>query len=76
MFMQLNDSYTVRQLIGHKTATMTDRYIHIANALLTTKDEKWICKAVTTKEQAMKLIETGFQYVTTIEGIQLFKKRR
>jgi hypothetical protein len=25
-------------------------------------------------EEAIKLIEAGFQYVTTIEGTQLFKK--
>jgi hypothetical protein len=31
---------------------------------------KWI------KEEAMSLIEGGFQYITTIEGIQLFKKRK
>jgi hypothetical protein len=75
--MQLNDSYTVRRLSGHKTATMTDRYIYIANALLqTTDNDQWICKAMRTVKEATKLIKTGFQYVTTIEGIHLFKKRK
>ncbi len=30
----------------------------------------------TTAKEATKLIEAGFQYVTTIEGVQLFKKRK
>jgi hypothetical protein len=29
-----------------------------------------------TAKEATKLIEAGFQYVTTIEGIQLFRKRK
>ena len=38
----------------------------------------YFCTAAgaTTATEATKLIEAGFQYVTTIEGIQLFRKRK
>jgi len=44
--------------------------------LLNLEDDEWICSGATTAKEAMKLIEAGFQYITTIEGIQLFKKRK
>jgi hypothetical protein len=34
--------------------------------------EDYTCKTATNVKQATELIEAGFQYVTTIEGIQLF----
>ena len=40
------------------------------------KRGEWECLGATTKEEAKKLIEADFQYVTTIEGVQLFKKRK
>jgi hypothetical protein len=33
-------------------------------------------KAVSTVEEAMALIEVGFEYVTDIDGKKLFKKRK
>jgi hypothetical protein len=37
---------------------------------------EYTCKAAKTPEGAMTLIEAEFQYATTIEGMQLFKKRK
>jgi len=44
--------------------------------LLNFNDDEWECSGATTAKEAIILIEAGFQYVTTIEGIQLFKKRK
>jgi hypothetical protein len=44
--------------------------------LVNLENDEWTCRAAATKEEAMSLIEGGFQYVTTIERIQLFKKRK
>jgi len=46
------------------------------NSTVYLDSDEWTCRAATAKEEAMSLIEGGFQYVTTIEGIQLFKKRK
>jgi hypothetical protein len=72
---KLNDiqnPYTVMVLMGHTKLTTTQRYMHLLNL----NDDEWTCTGATTAEEATKLIENGFQYVTTIEGIQLFKKRK
>jgi integrase len=72
---KLNDiqnPYNVMVLMGHKKLTTTQKYMHLLNL----NDDEWTCTGTTTTKEAMKLIEAGFQYVTTIEGIQLFKKRK
>ena len=72
---KLNDignPYTVMVLMGHKKLETTQRYMHLLNL----NDDDWTCTGATTAREATHLIESGFQYVTTIEGIQLFKKRK
>jgi integrase len=72
---KLNDignPYTVMVLMGHTTLETTQRYMHLLNF----NDDEWNCVGATTAKEAMKLVESGFQFVTTIEGIQLFKKRK
>jgi len=72
---KLNDignPYTVMILMGHTKLTTTQRYMHLLNL----NDDEWDCTGATTAKEATKLIENGFQYVTTIEGIQLFRKRK
>jgi integrase len=72
---KLNDignPYTVMVLMGHTKLETTQRYMHLLNF----NDDEWTCSGATTAKEATKLIEAGFQYVTTIEGIQLFKKRK
>jgi len=68
----INNPYTVMVLMGHKKLETTQKYMHLLNL----NDDEWTCSGATTAKEAMKLIEAGFQYVTTIEGIQLFKKRK
>jgi len=68
----LNNPFTVMVLMGHKKLTTTQKYMHMINL----ESDDWECSGATTAKEAMKLIEAGFQYVTTVEGIQLFKKRK
>ena len=44
--------------------------------LVNLESDEWTCRAASTKEDAMSLIEGGFQYVTEMEGVKLFKKRK
>jgi len=68
----INNPYTVMVLMGHKKLQTTQKYMHLLNF----GDEEYTVAGATTANEATKLIETGFQYVTTIEGIQLFRKRK
>jgi integrase len=68
----INNPYTVMVLMGHKKLQTTQRYMHLLNYA----EEEYTVSGATTANEATKLIEAGFQYVTTIEGIQLFRKRK
>lgn len=39
-------------------------------------DEECTCAVVKTVDDARKLIEAGFDYVTEIDGVKLFRKRK
>jgi integrase len=69
---EIQNPFIVMNLMGHKRLETTQIYMHLLNL----EEGEWVCEGAETKDRAMNLIEAGFQYVTTIEGIQLFKKRK
>jgi integrase len=68
----INNPYTVMVLMGHKKLETTMKYMHLMNL----DDDEWSVVGATTAKEATNLLEHGFQYQTTIEGIQLFRKRK
>ena len=73
LYDKTKDILLVMQKLGHKKIETTMFY----NQLISfSEEEEYTCKAAANAKEAMNLIETGFQYVTTIEGIQLFKKHK
>ena len=72
-----HDSYVVRQILGHKTATMTDRYINIERGMWTNDDGQFTCKIAQDNNEEIQLNEKGFQYVRTLtDGKPLYRKRK
>jgi hypothetical protein len=39
-------------------------------------DDEWTCKTASTVEEVTQLVEAGFQYVTDMDGLKIFKKRK
>jgi integrase len=68
----VHNPYTVMVLMGHKKLETTMKYMH----LMDLDDDEWSVVGATTAKEATTLLEHGFTYQTTIEGIQLFKKRK
>ncbi|MEM2937386.1 MAG: hypothetical protein QXJ63_02420 [Candidatus Bathyarchaeia archaeon] len=60
------------QLLGHKKIENTLIYTQ----LIDFKTDEYICKTAKTIEEATQLIEAGFEYVTDIDNIKLFRKRK
>lgn len=58
--------------MGHKKLTTTQKYMHF----LDLDSDEWICKAASNAKEATALIEAGFDYVTEIDGLKLFRKRK
>jgi integrase len=72
-YHKFQDLKRTQYLMGHKHSSTTDIYTHLIDS---GEENEYTCKTAANTKEATALIETGFQYVTTIEGIQLFKKRK
>ena len=66
------DILLVKQQMGHKKLETTLIYTQLLNL----NDDEWTCKTATTVKEATQLIEAGFEHVTEIGGIALFRKRK
>lgn len=62
----------VMQLLGHKNIKNT----LICTQLQNFQDNDYVCKAAKTLVEATQLIEAGFEYVTEMENVKLFRKRK
>ncbi|MEM2999223.1 MAG: tyrosine-type recombinase/integrase [Candidatus Bathyarchaeia archaeon] len=65
----------VQKLLGHKSILNTQLYVNLEQAIFTV-NEDYEVKAVETLEEAVKLLEVGFEYVTDMDGKKLFRKRK
>jgi hypothetical protein len=60
------------QLLGHRNIQNTLIYTQLVNF----ESGEYHSVTAKTVEEAKQLIEAGFEYVTDMEGIKLFKKRK
>ena len=51
-------------------------YINLESAIFLNSQDEFITKTAKTVEEACKLLEVGFDYVTEMNGIKLFRKRK
>jgi hypothetical protein len=65
----------VRKKLGHKSILNTMIYINLEQALFEVSDD-FIVKVADTLEQAVKLMEVGFEYHAEVEGHKLIRKRK
>jgi integrase len=72
LYAKTRDILLVMKQMGHKKIQTTLIYTQ----LLTINDDEWTCKTAQNVEQATDLIENGFEYVTEIDGLKLFRKRK
>jgi integrase len=72
-YHKTKDLLYIKQLLGHKDLRTTLRYTQLLENL---GNDEYHCKTAKTINEATLLIESGFEYVTEIEGIKLFKKRK
>jgi len=60
------------KLLGHKCLSNTQRYIQ----LLPDLSDDYVCDIAKTLQEARKLVENGYEYVTEMGGAKLFRKRK
>jgi len=71
-YHKTKDILYVQKLLGHKNIQNTMVYVHLVNF----ESEEWVCKVAENVDEAGKLVEVGFEFVTQFEGKMLFRKRK
>ena len=72
LYLKAKDIVHCQQEIGHRRLASTLKYVHLINF----KDDEWISKVASTVEEACGLIKQGFDYVTDMDTLKIFKKRK
>lgn len=71
LYSQTKDILFVQRILGHKTLQNTLRYTQLIDIQ---EESGFICKVARSLEETSKLIEAGFEYVTEMDGVKLFRR--
>lgn len=71
-YNKTKDILYVKKLLGHKRIESTMLYTQ----LIDFSEHEYTCKVAETVDEAKKLVEAGFEFVTDFEGRKLFRKRK
>lgn len=72
-YHRTKDILYINHLLGHRNIEST----MVCTQLAKFEDaEEFTCKVAKTLEEAKELIEAGFEYVTNIEVVKLFRRRK
>lgn len=73
-YHKTKDILHVMRILSHRNINNTLRYTQ----LIQTDDDEFISKVAKTVEDACKLIDTGYEYVTEFQdqGAKIFRKRK
>jgi len=70
LYYKTRDILYVKERLGHRDINCTLRYTQ----LVTWNEDRYHSATAKTIEEARKLIEAGFEYVATHNGVMLFRK--
>jgi hypothetical protein len=71
-YHRTKDILFVKEILGHKNIQNTMIYTH----LVQWESDEYVCKIAQDISEASRLVESGFDYLTTFEGKMLFRKRK
>jgi integrase len=72
LYHKTKDILLVKQQLGHKRLENTLIYTHLVNFA----EDEWTHGTAQNIAEACKLIDAGFEYVTEMDGLKLFRKRK
>jgi len=70
------DLMHVQKLLGHRNILATQIYVNIDQAVFGEANDDYHVKVAETIEEATKLIAVGYEYVSTMENKQIYRKRK
>jgi hypothetical protein len=75
-YHKTKDIMHVKYVLGHKSITSTLVYINLESALFLQTNDNFTCKVAKDLNEATQLIEAGFEYITEMDNVKLFRKRK
>ena len=73
LYNRTKDPIAVMRHLGHKKLETTMHYLRGINL---NEEEEYTCRTASNVKEATQLIEAGFEYITEIDGLKLFRKRK
>jgi len=71
-YHKTRDILHVMQILGHKNVNNTLVYTQLVDL----HDDEYVSKVAKTVQEACQLVEAGFKYVTEINDVKIFRKRK
>jgi len=75
-YHKTKDILWVMKLLGHHSLRTTLIYIDLEKAIFKETNDAFTVRVAESLDEACKLLEVGFQYVTDMEGKRIFRKRK
>jgi len=72
LYHNTQDILRVKVNLGHRSIQNTLRYTHLVDF----KDDEFNSASAKTVEEIRKLVDSGFEFVTEVDGVQIFRKRK
>ncbi len=76
LYHQTKDPWYVMEFLGHRSLQHTRVYVQLEASLFTAENDEWHCKAAKTPDEAVELVERGFEFVNQIGTAYLYRKRK
>ena len=70
------DLIHVQKLLGHLNILATQIYINLERVLFKESNDEYHMKVAETIEEATKLLAVGYEYVSTMDNKQIYRKRK
>jgi len=76
LYHQTKDIVLVKEFLGHKSLETTLRYIQLEKALFKEESNEFHVKVTSDPEDIKALLEVGFEYHCSKDGLMFFRKRK
>ena len=76
LYHQTKDTDYVKQFLGHKCISSTEKYITIEYTVFEPSSDEYSVKVSDDPDEIRGLLEVGFEYVCEKEGLIFLRKRK
>jgi integrase len=73
LYHKTKDIMFVQRRLGHRSITNTLKYIHLAETYFGDQESEYDVKVAETKEQAIPLIEQGYEEMSDFNGAKIYR---